>query len=42
VCADDAIVIDSTGLTVNDVFARMMSAVNKTLKSKQLGGQSAD
>ena len=42
VCADDAIVIDSTGLTINDVFARMMSAVNKTLKSKQSGGQSAD
>lgn len=42
VCADDAIVIDSTGLTINDVFTRMMSAVNKTLKSKQSGGQSAD
>ncbi len=40
VCADDAIVIDSTGLTINDVFTRMMSAVNKTLKSKQSGGQS--
>lgn len=40
VCADDAIVIDSTGLTINDVFTRMMSAVKKTLKSKQSGGQS--
>ena len=42
VCADDAIVIDSTGLSINEVFARMMSAVNQTLESKQRGGQSAD
>lgn len=42
VCAVDAIVIDSTGLTINEVFERMMSAVNKTLESKKRGGQSAD
>jgi cytidylate kinase len=27
VCADDAIVIDSTGLTIEEVFQKMMSAV---------------
>jgi cytidylate kinase len=41
VCADDAIVIDSTGLSINEVFERMMSAVNRTLETKQRGKQSA-
>jgi cytidylate kinase len=42
VCADDAIVIDSTGLSINEVFERMMSAVNKTLERKQCGGSTTD
>lgn len=42
VCADDAIVIDSTGLSINEVFERMMSAVKKKLESKQRGGSTTN
>lgn len=42
VCADDAIVIDSTGLSINEVFERMMSAVNKKLERQQRGGSTTD
>lgn len=34
VCAKDAIVIDSTGLSIEQVFAKMMSAVNKMTEHK--------
>ena len=42
VCADDAIVIDSTDLSINEVFERMMSAVKKKLESKQRGGSTTN
>jgi cytidylate kinase len=35
VCAKDAIVIDSTGLSIEQVFAKMMSAVNEKTEHKR-------
>lgn len=35
VCAKDAIVIDSTGLSIEQVFAKMMSAVNEMTEHKR-------
>ena len=35
VCAADAIVVDSTGLSIKEVFAKMISALNDALEKRQ-------
>lgn len=38
-CASDAVVVDSTGLSIEEVFEKMMSAVQDTLEKRKRGQQ---